>query len=158
MAHDTGAQSRAYWLLGSLVIVHVTGEETEDRFCLVEFLSPPDDMPPLHVHRHDSQTTYVLEGEVTFYLPGESRVLGAGECIHQPPGIPQTERVTSSDPARMVDVNSPAGFERFVAAAGEPTQSLTLPPPPKEEADFEQLATLAGVHGIDIVGPPGALP
>jgi hypothetical protein len=46
----------AYWLLGSLAIVHVSGEQTEDRFCLVEFLSPPDDMPPLHVHRRDSQT------------------------------------------------------------------------------------------------------
>ncbi len=158
MARETGAPPRVYWLLGSLATIHVTGEETEDRFCLVEFLSPPDDMTPLHVHRRDSQTTYVLEGEVTFYLPGESRVLGAGECIHQPPGIPQTERVTSSAPARMLDVNSPAGFERFVAAAGEPTQSLMLPPPPAEEPDFEQLATLAEAHGIEIVGPPGALP
>ena len=151
-------ENRAYWLLGSLVIVHVTGAETEDRFCLVEFLSPPDDMPPLHVHRQDSQTTYVLQGEVTFYLPGESRVLGAGECIHQPAGIPQTERVTSSAPARMIDVNSPAGFERFVAAAGEPAESLALPPPPTEPPDFEQLSSLAEAHGIDIVGPPGALP
>jgi mannose-6-phosphate isomerase-like protein (cupin superfamily) len=148
----------AYWLLGSLAIVHVSGERTEDRCCLVEFLSPPDDMLPLHVHRRDSQTTYVLEGEVTFYLPGESRVLGPGECIHQPAGVPQTERVTSAEPGRVLDVNSPAGFDRFVASAGEQAASRTLPPSPDEPPDFERLVALAADHGVDILGPPGTLP
>jgi quercetin dioxygenase-like cupin family protein len=57
---------------------------------------PPNDMTPLHVHRRDSQTTYVLEGKVTIYLPDGSHVLGPGECIHQRAGVPQTERVTST--------------------------------------------------------------
>jgi mannose-6-phosphate isomerase-like protein (cupin superfamily) len=147
-----------YWLLGNLAIVHVSGEETEGRFCLVEFQTPADDWIPLHVHRRDSQTVYVLEGEVTFYLPGEQRALGAGECIHQPAGVPQTEHVTSSGPARMLDVNSPAGFERFIEAAGEPAASLTLPPPPAGPPDFEAFSRLAADHGVDILGPPGALP
>lgn len=117
----------AYWLLGNLVIVHVSGEETEGRFCLVEFQSPAGDWTPLHVHRNDSQTTYLLEGEVTFHLPGETRTLGPGECILQPAAVPQTEQVTSAGPARMLDINSPVGFDRFVAAAGDPAESLTLP-------------------------------
>ena len=149
---------RAYWLLGNLAIVHVGGEETERRYSLVEFLSPADDMIPLHVHRQDSQTVYVLEGEVTFYLPGESRVLGPGECIHQPAGVPQTERVGPGGPARMLDINSPAGFDEFVAAAGQPAADLVLPPPPEEEPDFERLSAIAEEHGVDILGPPGELP
>ena len=148
---------QAYWMLGNLAIVHVTGEETDGRFCLVEFRSPPDDMIPLHAHRDQSQTTYVLEGEVTFYLPGIERALGPGECIHQPAGVPQTER-TGPDGARMLDINSPAGFERFVAAVGDPTESLELPPPPDEEPDFARLTAIADEHSLDILGPPGALP
>lgn len=158
ISRTAGEAARAYWLLGSLVVVHVAGEESEGRFCLVEFLTPPDDMTPLHIHRRDSQTTYVLEGEVTVYLPGESRVLKPGECIHQPAGVPHTERVTSSAPSRMLDVNSPAGFERFVAGAGEAAETLGLPPPQEEPPDLEQLSALADTHGIDIVGPPGELP
>jgi mannose-6-phosphate isomerase-like protein (cupin superfamily) len=50
---------RAYWLQDVLATVLVSGEEAEGRFSLVEMLMPPGDMPPLHVHRHDSQTTYV---------------------------------------------------------------------------------------------------
>jgi quercetin dioxygenase-like cupin family protein len=150
--------SRAYWLLGDLAIVHLGGAQTEGRYSLVEFLAPPEDMTPLHVHRRDSQTTYVLEGEVTFYLPGESRICRPGDWVHQPAGVPQTERITSAEPARVLDINSPAGFDRFVAEAGEPATDLTLPPPPEEKPDFERLAAIAAAHEIEILGPPGDLP
>lgn len=151
-------EHRAYWLLGNLAIVQVAGEETGGRVTLVEFLTPADEWLPLHAHREDSQTTYVLEGEVTVYLPDGAHVLGPGECIHQPAGVPQTEHVTSPRPARMLDINSPAGFDRFVAAAGRPAASLTLPPQDDSPPDFERLAATAAEHGIDILGPPGALP
>jgi quercetin dioxygenase-like cupin family protein len=150
--------SNAYWFFDDLVTVHITGEETEGRFSLIEFLMPPDDMTPLHIHRRDSQTTYVLEGEVTIYLPDGSHVLGPGDCIHQPAGVPQTERVTSTHQARVLDINSPAGFERFVVAIGRPAESLTLPPPPDSPPDMEQIAAVAAEHDIELLGPPGALP
>jgi uncharacterized RmlC-like cupin family protein len=120
---------------------------------------PPNDMTPLHAHQRDSQTTYVLEGEVTIYLPDVTRVLGPGECIYQPAGVPQTEKVTSDGPARALDINSPAGFERFIAAAGQPTDRLELPPlGATASADLERLAASAAEHGIALLGPPGALP
>jgi quercetin dioxygenase-like cupin family protein len=150
--------TNAYWFFDDLVVVHITGEETEGRFSLIEFLMPPNDMTPLHVHRRDSQTTYVLESEVTIYLPDGSHVLGPGECIHQPAGVPQTERVTSTRQARILDINSPAGFERFVDAIGRPAESLTLPPPTDSPPDLEQIAGVAAEHGIELLGPPGALP
>jgi quercetin dioxygenase-like cupin family protein len=150
---------RAYWFLRDLVIVHVSGDETEGRFGLVEFLMPPGDMTPLHVHRGESQTTCVLDGEVTIWLPGGvSRVLRPGDSTHQAPGVPQTERVTSAEPARVLDIGSPAGFEQFVAAVGEPAPELTLPPADRRLPDIEQLALMAAEHGIELLGPPGALP
>src|SRR5919108_6639685 len=125
---DSTTQPSAYWFFGQLVTIHVTGRETEGRFSLVEFLMPPDHMTPLHVHRRDSQTVYVLEGELTVWLPGRSRALRPGQCVHQPAGTPQTERVTSPTGARVLDVNSPAGFDDFIVAAGEPAPAMTLPP------------------------------
>jgi mannose-6-phosphate isomerase-like protein (cupin superfamily) len=154
--------TEAYWLLDDLVIVHVTGERSDGRLELLEFLMPTGDMTPLHVHKHQTQTTYVLEGEVTFWLPGRSVVCGPGECFHQPAGVPQTEEVTSDGPARVLDIQSPAGFDdfgfdRFVAALGRPAEELMLPPagsPP----DIERLVTTAARFGIEILGPPGELP
>lgn len=161
---DTGSElatrgsPQAYWLLGSLAIVHVGAAETEGRFSLVEWLSPAGYMTPLHVHKHDHQTVYVLEGEVTFYLPGVVRVCGPGEFSHHRAGIPKTERVTSATPARMLDVDAPAGFDSFVASAGQATSELTLPPTPVESPDLELLAELAAKQGIELLGPPGAMP
>jgi quercetin dioxygenase-like cupin family protein len=148
----------AYWLLTNLAVVHVSGEQTDGRFCLVEFLTPSGDMTPLHSHLRDTQTTYVLEGELTVFDPGGSRLLRAGDFEHRGAGNPETGRVTSSEPARVLDINSPAGFDRFIAAAGRPAERLALPPQNGGPPDFERLAALAAEHGIDILGPPGALP
>jgi mannose-6-phosphate isomerase-like protein (cupin superfamily) len=149
---------RAHWFYGDLVTVHVSGEETGGRFCVVEFLQPPGEWTPLHVHRDSDQTQYVLEGELTAYLPDQSLVLGPGECVNTPMNVPHTEHVTSAGPARVLDVNVPAGFDQFIAMAGEPAAELRLPradgPPP----DVERLAAIAAEHRIELLGPPGELP
>jgi mannose-6-phosphate isomerase-like protein (cupin superfamily) len=156
-ARNTSKQ-QAYWFLGDLVIVHLSGEDTEGRFSLLEFLQPPDYMTPLHVHRRADQAFYVLEGELTFYLPGLSLSAGPGGSAYGPIGVPHVDHTTSADPARFLVVNSPAGFEAFVAAAGEPAAELTLPPPPEEPPAIERLTALAGEHEIELLGPPGTLP
>jgi mannose-6-phosphate isomerase-like protein (cupin superfamily) len=102
-ARDTSA----YWFYRDLVRIHVSGEQTGGRFCVVGFLQPPDEWTPLHVHRDADQTQYVLDGELTVYLPDRSLVLGPGECVNTPMNVPHTEHVTSAGPARVLDVNVP---------------------------------------------------
>jgi mannose-6-phosphate isomerase-like protein (cupin superfamily) len=152
------AKGSAYWFYGDLVAVLVSGEETGGRFCLVEFIQPPGEWTPLHVHVDSDQTQYVLEGELTVYLPGRSFVVGPRECINTPMNVPHTECVTSAGPARVLDVNAPAGFDEFVAAAGEPAKELTLPPSNRPPPEIERLAALAAEHHIELLGPPGSLP
>jgi mannose-6-phosphate isomerase-like protein (cupin superfamily) len=151
-------QPSAYWFYGDLVIVHVSGEETGGRFCLLEFLQPPGEWTPLHVHKDSGQTQYLLEGELTVYWAGQSFAVGPGECVNTPVNVPHTECVTSAGPARLLDVNAPAGFDDFVTAAGEPAVHLTLPPPDRPLPDIEWLAALAADHDIELLGPPGSLP
>jgi mannose-6-phosphate isomerase-like protein (cupin superfamily) len=155
---DANGKGRAHWMQSRLFIVHISGEETHGRLSLVEGLLPPEAMTPLHLLPQTSQILYVLEGELTAYLPGVSRVLRRGECMNQPAGVPQTHRVTSAEPARVLAINSPAGFERFVAEAGRPAESLTLPPPEELPPDLERLAAIGAENGIEFLGPPGTLP
>jgi quercetin dioxygenase-like cupin family protein len=155
---ETTEQPRAYWSQSRLFIVHVSGDDTDARLSLVEGLLPPEAMTPLHVLPRAGQILYVLEGELTAYLPGVSRVLRRGDAMYQPVGVPQTHRVTSAEPARVLAISSPAGFERFFVETGRPAESLTLPPPEESPPDLEPLAALAAAHGIELLGPPGALP
>jgi mannose-6-phosphate isomerase-like protein (cupin superfamily) len=142
--------SAAYWSLGHLAIVHVPGEATERRYSLVEHLSPPGERPPMHVHRREGQLWYVLEGELTVTLAGEARRCGPGEWAYGAPDVPHTHEVTSKTPARILEINAPAGFEDFVAAAGEPAEELTLPP---RAHDLSQALALAPSYGIDLLEP-----
>jgi mannose-6-phosphate isomerase-like protein (cupin superfamily) len=148
--------AQAVWFYGDLVLVHLSGRETEGRLCLLEFLQPEGEMTPLHVHRGADQAMYVLEGEITLYLPGRAVTAGPGACAYGPRGVPHTERVGPAG-VRLMEVCSPAGFEDFVIAAGVPATTLTLPPadlPP----DLERIAALAAEHDIQVLGPPGELP
>ena len=149
---------RAHWFLGDLVIVHVSGEDTEGRFSLLEFLQPPGYMTPLHVHRRADQAFYVLKGELTLHLPEQSLAAGPGASAYGPIDIPHADHTSSAEPARFLVVNSPAGFEQFVAEVGRPAETLTLPPASEAPPDVEQLAAVAAKHGIELLGPPGALP
>ena len=55
---------------------------------------------------------------------------------------------------------TPGDFERFVLAASHPAERPELPPMhgPPTEAEVAAFGALAAEHGIDILGPPGALP
>jgi steroid delta-isomerase-like uncharacterized protein len=152
------ARRRACWSQSRLFILHVAGEETDGRLSLVEGVLPPDTMTPLHALPRVDQILYVLAGELTAYLPGLERVLRSGDSMLQPAGVPQTHRVTSAEPARVLAINSPAGFERFFVETGRPAESLRLPPPEESPSDPEQLAVIAAKHGIHLLAPPGSLP
>jgi hypothetical protein len=73
-------------------------------------------------------------------------------------GVPHAAQVTSSEPVRMIEVLVPAGFERFVAALGQPATEQVLPDPRISLGDPEEFAAIASDHEIEILGPPGTRP
>jgi quercetin dioxygenase-like cupin family protein len=149
------AHEGLYWFIASLLKVKLTGAETDGRLAVVEVTGPAGDMPPLHVHHADDETFVIDEGEMTLYV--EDRVLrgGPGSVLFAPRGVPHTYRI-ESETARCRVIVSPAGFEQFAVAASVPAEAPTLPPAPA--IDPKRLAELAAEYGIEILGPPGALP
>ena len=146
----------ALHFLDNLLFVHVRSEETDGHFGMVEFIGPSGDQPPPHVHHKQDEGFYVIEGEVTLFFPDSEIVLGPGDFMRAPRGVPHTYRVTSEQSARWLVMSIPGGFERFVEEYGEPTTDLALPEhtPP----DIERIRVLGEKQGIDLLGPPGLLP
>jgi quercetin dioxygenase-like cupin family protein len=133
--------------LGSRCRILVGAEQTGARFSLTEFLEvPAGQMPPLHVHHAEDEIFYVLDGEVTLFLPGREIHAQAGDCVLAPRGIPHAYRV-GERPARWLVMSSPAGFERFVAGVAA-----------LDDLDPAVLTAVAAEHDIEILGPPGMLP
>jgi quercetin dioxygenase-like cupin family protein len=133
--------------LGARARILATGEETNGTLGLVEMVDvPAGDMPPLHVHHSADESFYVLEGTVSFFLPGREIELEPGDFLFAPRRLPHAYRV-GEEPARLLVTSTPSGFERFVAAAWA-----------LGEADPATLGALAAEHDIEILGPPGMLP
>jgi mannose-6-phosphate isomerase-like protein (cupin superfamily) len=144
------------WFIDNLAIVHVDGETAGGVYSLSEIWGARGDMPPLHVHHRDDETFYVLDGELRLFVGDREVAVPAGSATLAPRGVPHTYRV-ESDGARWLVVNSPAGFERFLREASDPAPTRELPPRGRS-LDPAALAQAAAEQGIELLGPPGALP
>jgi quercetin dioxygenase-like cupin family protein len=149
----TAQEGEAFWFTGSLMVLLASGEQTDGRFALLDQYLPGDYAAPSHIHQHDDEAWYVLDGEATFTCGDQQLQAARGAWVFLPKGIPHAFRV-GADGAHLLVFNAPAGFEQFVRAAGQPAATRTIPP--AEPLDLEVLARLAAEHGIQIVGPPPA--
>ena len=103
--------------LGSIgVRFMIDGEEAGGGFSLVEHpMSPRALAAPLHRHAREDEYSYVLEGRVGALLGDDVLVAGPGDLIFKPRNQWHTFWNAGDEPARILEIISPAGFERFFA-------------------------------------------
>jgi quercetin dioxygenase-like cupin family protein len=127
----------------------IYGEETGGGFSLVEHpMAARALAAPLHRHNREDEYSYVLEGRVGALLGEQVLTAGPGDLIVKPRNQWHTFWNAGDEPARILEVISPAGFEHFFAelvGLGGVTQ-----------ADPQSLAELCARHELDV--DPGSIP
>lgn len=101
--------------LGSIgVRFMIDGAEADDRFSLVEHpMSARALAAPMHRHGREDEYSYVLEGSIGALL-GDAVVIGKpGDLIFKPRNQWHTFWNAGDKPARILEIISPAGFEKF---------------------------------------------
>lgn len=104
-------------MLGSMgVRFMIDGSDSGGGFSLVEHPIPPRALgAPLHRHTHEDEYSYVIEGRVGALL-GDEVVYGeAGDLIFKPRAQWHTFWNAGDEPARILEIISPAGFEKYFA-------------------------------------------
>jgi quercetin dioxygenase-like cupin family protein len=120
----------------------IYGEESGGGFSLVEHPMPPRRLAaPLHRHSREDEYSFVLEGRVGALLGDEVLVGGPGDLIFKPRDQWHTFWNAGDEPARILEMISPAGFEGFF----DKMVDLVSGGPP----DPDTLGSLAGEYGID---------
>ena len=101
--------------LGSIgVRFLVDGVHASERFSLVEHpMSPRALAAPLHRHTREDEYSYVLEGRVGALLGDDVVVASQGDLIFKPRDQWHTFWNAGDAPARILEIISPGGFERF---------------------------------------------
>ena len=116
-----------------------------ERFSLVEHpIAPRTLAGPSHVHEREDEYSYVLEGEVGFEVGDDVFKAGAGQLVAKPRGIWHAFWNAGDQPARVLEVISPAGFEHYFAELAQ------LIPPIRPERDLEGLAELQARYGVQM--------
>ncbi|HWF49543.1 MAG TPA: cupin domain-containing protein [Solirubrobacteraceae bacterium] len=114
--------------LGSIgVRFMIDGDDAGDRFSLVEHpMSARALAAPMHRHTREDEYSYVLEGRVGALLGDEVVAGGPGDLIFKPRNQWHTFWNAGDEPARLLEIISPGGFEGFFAelvALGGVTQA-----------------------------------
>ena len=115
--------------LGSIgVRFMIDGAEAAQRFSLVEHpMTPRALAAPLHRHTREDEYSYVLSGRMGALLGDDVVEAGPGDLVFKPRNQWHTFWNAGDEPCRILEIISPAGFERF----------------------FRELVDLGGVAGAD---------
>ena len=106
--------------LGSIgVRFMIDGEDAGGDFSLVEHpLSPRALAAPLHRHTREDEYSFVLEGRMGGLLGDDVVEAGPGDLVFKPRNEWHTFWNAGDEPARILEIISPAGFEQFFAELG----------------------------------------
>ena len=133
-------------LVGSMgVRFLLDGDEMGGGFSLVEHPIPPRALAaPLHRHSREDEYSFVLEGRLGALL-GDEVVYGhPGDLIFKPRGQWHTFWNAGDEPARILELISPAGFERYFEQMVDILERSVGAPDPGE------LGAIAAQHGLEV--------
>lgn len=101
--------------LGSIgVRFMLDGGEAGGRFALVEHpMGPRALAAPLHRHAREDEYSFVIKGSVGALLGDEVLIAQAGDLVFKPRNQWHTFWNAGDEPASILEIISPAGFEKF---------------------------------------------
>ncbi len=133
-------------LLDFLGVQHrLTGAQTGGAIYLFESEFGPGDGNNLHVHRHEDELGYVLEGGLAVRLGDQSLEVSAGGIAYLPKGIPHALRNPLATPSRYLFAAIPGGsLERCFEAVQSAAEAGTL-----DEAAQREIFLKYGVEFLE---------
>lgn len=135
----------------------MSGEPADGRFSLIEHPIVPRGLAaPMHLHTREDEYSFILEGSWGFQLGDEVVHAEPGDLVYKPRDVWHTFWNASDQPARLLEIISPAGFEHFFEELAEALEAdpddidgaVALNAKYGLEMDFASVSTLVAAHGL----------
>lgn len=128
--------------IGLGIHARLTGADTKGAYSLFEYVVPPGlGGPPTHIHSREDELFICVKGQVEIELGGQRHVLGQGDSLLMPRGVPHVFRNPFEEETRIVAVVSPPGLENYYR------ELSNLPPGPR---DMTLVARVMTRHGLSL--------
>jgi quercetin dioxygenase-like cupin family protein len=127
--------------------------QTQGALLVAELTARPEFAPPPHIHQHEDESYYVLNGEFEFMSGGRLFRAGTGSFGHLPRGELHLHRAVAGAAKALVLV-TPAGVEKFIAEAGNAAADPSAVPAVPDMPAVERILSIARNYGIEVPAPP----
>jgi mannose-6-phosphate isomerase-like protein (cupin superfamily) len=111
---------------GAEFVIRASAAMTGGAYSIIEEIAPLD--TPRHVHEHEDELFYVLEGEHLFEVGDEEFTVGPGGLAFAPRGIPHAQRRVVPRVGRQLVMISPGGWEGFLRELDAAERDGTIGP------------------------------
>jgi quercetin dioxygenase-like cupin family protein len=138
------------WIVGDTMTFKATGESTGGSLVLLENLTTPGGGPPPHIHTHEDEFFYVLDGTFEIRIGDEVHDLGPGGFAHVRRGTVHNFRNTADTPSRILVGFTPSGMEGFFRESGRPATD-DGPAPPLDEDEIARTMVAGEKYGVEVV-------
>ncbi len=146
-------EGKSFWTPGGhMATFKATSEDTGGAYTITEETWPSQVGPPPHIHHTQEETFYILQGEMEFVTDGITTRATAGSLVRIPKGVLRDYRNVGLEPARVLVLFAPGGFEGFFEEVGELVTDSSAPP--EDPPDVERLVAVAAKYGAEIPPPP----
>lgn len=149
-AARAGEEQKLAWIGGSIHHITLDAAATEGRLAAIRSTMRGGTASPVHVHKHEDETVFVLSGTGVFWAGDQRWQLSSGDTAFLPRGLPHTYLFTS-ETAELLTICNPAGMEEFFRQAG---WDLSNPMPEDWSVDLRSLAEIGESAGQTVLGPP----
>jgi len=119
--------------------------ETNGVITVVENVVGPGQGPPKHVHDAEDELFYVMSGHLHVLAGDETLEAPAGSLVFIPRQTPHVFQNTSSEPAKLLVLFTPAGMEGFFEGFAKLARGVSL---------AEAAGALGERVGMHVLGPP----
>jgi quercetin dioxygenase-like cupin family protein len=148
-------EGRSVSLGGMGVVFKVSGTDTGGAFAVVEHPIEPGRLVLPHVHLHEDEYSYVLEGTIGARVGDREIVAERGSYVVKPRGLMHTFWNAGPGLARLLEVIAPAGFEAYfieLAEARDPLRRSELAAKYGVTYSSKWVADLISKHKLKLLG------
>ena len=143
----TSDEGRNIHVLGANITVKISSRETDRLFTVFEATTEPLQGPPLHLHREQDESWYIIDGEFRFEVDGQEILARTGDTVFARRGTRHTFQNIGTKPGRMLTTVVPGGLDLFF-------EDIEATSPRGAVPDIAKLLPIFDKHSQELLGPP----
>ena len=131
--------------LKSLGVTHkLTGAQTGGAYYLCEAVFGPESGSPLHIHHHEDEVIYVLDGAIDIRLDVQRLHVPVGGIVHLPKKVPHALYNPLKTPMKIMVHAIPGGLEHYFDEVEAALQNGSL-----DEETHTRISTKYGLEWLE---------